>query len=69
MLADVIKDSGETRAIWAKRIGITAPYLSDLLNRKKIPSLELATRIERLTGGRVSASSWIDDVTDREDAA
>ena len=59
MLADIISESGETRSAWAARIGVGKGYLSVLLNKKRIPALEVATRIERLTDGRVPASSWV----------
>lgn len=59
MFAEFIKASGKTRASWATRIGVTASYLSDLLNGKKTPSLEVAVRIERETDGAVPAASWI----------
>ncbi|WP_367998669.1 helix-turn-helix transcriptional regulator [Shimia thalassica] len=57
--------SGLSRTDWAKRLEISKSYMSDLLNGKRIPSLEVAVRIERATGGAVPASSWINS----EDAA
>lgn len=76
MFADFISASGKTRKDWADRIGVSKSYLSDLLNGKAVPSLAVAAKIERLTDGEVSASSWIDepcdagvDATDRGDAA
>lgn len=56
-----IDQSGERQAIWADRIGISRAYLSDLLSKKKVPSLRLAARIERLTDRAVTASSWVPD--------
>ncbi|WP_028029910.1 helix-turn-helix domain-containing protein [Gemmobacter nectariphilus] len=68
-----IDQSGERQAVWADRIGISRAYLSDLLARKKLPSLRLAARIERLTGNAVGASSWVPDdgapVTDETESA
>jgi DNA-binding transcriptional regulator YdaS (Cro superfamily) len=70
MFAEFIITSGETRAAWADRLGISRSYLSDLLNGKKTPSLSLASQIERLTNGMVLASSWMDGGTcTEEDAA
>lgn len=69
MFADFIKTSGQTRAAWAKRLGISPSYLSDLVNGKKLPSLDLAVRIERETGGVVVANSWIAPVADEAQAA
>jgi len=59
MLKAHIDSSGLTRAAWAKRLGVSEPYLSQLINRRKTPSLEIAGRIERETGGAVPAMSWL----------
>lgn len=61
MFSEFIRRSGRNRAAWADRLGISRSYLSDILNGNKIPSLELAAKIERATGGAVMASSWIVD--------
>lgn len=61
MLRDFILQGGEPRRLWAERLGITTSYLSLLESGTKTPSLDLAVRIERLTGGAVPASSWIPD--------
>ena len=59
MFREFIIDSGETQAIWAKRLGVGQAYLSLLLNNKKTPSLDLAVRIQRATEGAVPADSWV----------
>ena len=59
MFSEFIRTSGQNRAAWADRLSISRSYLSDILNGNKIPSLELATKIERATAGAVMASSWI----------
>lgn len=59
MLREHIKSSGESQTVWAERLGIARSYLSDLLNGNKVPSLDLAVRIQRATGGAVPADSWI----------
>lgn len=73
MFADFIDTSGRTRSDWAASLRISRAYLSDLLNGKATPSLAVAVRIERATGGAVPASSWIDESdtpdTDRGAAA
>lgn len=58
MFADFITSSGENRATWAGRLGVSRSYMSDLLNGKRQPSLDLALRIARLTGGAVPVESW-----------
>lgn len=74
MFSEFIRNSGQNRSAWADRLEVSRSYLSDLLNGHKTPSLELAARIERTTGGAVPASSWIPDPAeapsdDREAAA
>lgn len=62
--ANHIRDSGRTRAQWADELGVSRSFMSDLLNGNRRPSLELAVRIERATGGRVPAISWVPDASD-----
>lgn len=64
-----IKDAGLKRNEFAKVIGISAPYLSQILNGEKRPSLDLAFRIEAATGGNVPASSWVSHDTPQSDGA
>lgn len=59
MLREHIKASGYSQTVWAERLGIAKSYLSDLLNGNKVPSLDLAVRIQRATDGAVPADSWI----------
>lgn len=59
MLTDAIARSGKTRTQFAEELGIGRPFLSMLESGKKRPSLELAVRIDRMTGGAVPASSWV----------
>ncbi len=64
-LRETILKSGETQAVWARRLGVSRGYLHGIINGTKRPSLSLAIRIERLTNGAVSVESWVSD----EDAA
>jgi len=66
MFTQAITASGQTRKAIADQLGISASYLSLLESGKKRPSLDLAFRIERLTGGAVPAASWTQA---QEDAA
>jgi len=43
-----------TQRSFAKRLGITHVYLSNITNKKYTPSVKLATRIEEVTKGEVS---------------
>lgn len=58
MLKQHIKSSGRPRADWARQLGVSEAYLSQLINNRKRPSLDLAIRIERITDGAVPARSW-----------
>jgi transcriptional regulator with XRE-family HTH domain len=40
----------ETQTWLAEQLGISGSFLSDLLHGKRVPSLRLAARIEKLTG-------------------
>lgn len=42
-----------TRADFARDVGCSRAHLSDILNWKKDPSLELAAKMSRATGGAV----------------
>ncbi|MEO8530854.1 MAG: helix-turn-helix transcriptional regulator [Deltaproteobacteria bacterium] len=59
MFAHEIDQSGKNRTEWAATLGISKSHLSDLLSGHRKPSLDLAARIERETGGRVLAVSWV----------
>lgn len=61
MFSEYILTSGQNRAAWADKLGVSRSYLSDILNGNKTPSLELAVKIERATGGVILAASWIPD--------
>jgi len=44
---------------WAAVFGVSRSYLSQMAAGLKAPSLDLAFRIERATGGAVPAASWV----------
>lgn len=48
----------KTKSYWAGIFGISRPYLYDLMDGKREPSLEVAKRIEAETSGVVPVSSW-----------
>lgn len=52
--------AGKNQAKVAARLGISRSYLSEIASGAKKPSLDVAVRIERETGGAVPATSWID---------
>ncbi|RMF03089.1 MAG: helix-turn-helix domain-containing protein [Alphaproteobacteria bacterium] len=67
-LGETVSKSGRTQADWARELGVSPGYLHALINGAKRPSLDLALRIERLTGGAVPVQSWADK-DGAEDAA
>lgn len=58
MLRDYIKGAGVDRAGFADDLGISRGFLSLLEGGKRQPSLDLALRIARLTGGAVPVECW-----------
>lgn len=61
MFKDAIASSGKSRAEWAAELQISEAFLSQIVNGRKRPSLDVAFRIERATNGAVPASSWATD--------
>jgi DNA-binding XRE family transcriptional regulator len=45
----------------ARRVGCSRSTITFLRNGKRVPSLQLATAIERLSNGRVRASSFMEN--------
>jgi transcriptional regulator with XRE-family HTH domain len=58
-LSTYLASTGETQAAFAERIGIKPPHMSLILSGARLPSIIVAGRIERETGGKVPASSWV----------
>jgi transcriptional regulator with XRE-family HTH domain len=69
MFAEFIRTSGQTRSQWAGRLGISPSYLSDILNGKKRPALDLAFQIENETAGAVPVGCWRKDAPPKEEDA
>lgn len=51
--------SGKKHGDFAKTLGISGAYLSQILSGKRRPAIDLAFLIERETGGKVPARSWV----------
>lgn len=58
MMKSWIKENMVRQADLAQRLNVSRGYLSELVNGNKTPSLEMAVRIECLTGGSVKPSDW-----------
>jgi len=48
-----------SQAEWARRVQVTRGYLCQLRDESKTPSLVIAYRIERATGGLVKMQDWV----------
>jgi DNA-binding transcriptional regulator YdaS (Cro superfamily) len=54
-----------SQAEWARRIGITRGYLHQLVNGGKVPSLQMALIVHRVTEGQVTPFDWLDEEATR----
>ena len=58
-LAAYLEATSIKRNAFAQSVGISAPYLTQILAGMKRPSLDLAFRIEKVTNRLVPASCWV----------
>jgi DNA-binding transcriptional regulator YdaS (Cro superfamily) len=49
-----------SQAEWARRVEVTRGYFCQLRDGNKTPSLEVALRIEKATGGAVTMYDWLE---------
>jgi DNA-binding transcriptional regulator YdaS (Cro superfamily) len=56
-LADYLRGSGATQGDFAARLDLSPSDVCEIAGGPKTPGLRLAVRIERATGGAVSATS------------
>jgi DNA-binding transcriptional regulator YdaS (Cro superfamily) len=68
-LAQHLLDQKISQKAFAVRLRVDPSIVSRLVNNGMRPSLELAVAIERETGGVVTASSWIPEVTASVDSS
>lgn len=54
-LAEHLNRTGEAQASFARRVEVSEPHLSLIINGKRGASLDLAARIEKITKGKVKA--------------
>lgn len=58
-LSEYIKSQPQkARSAWADDFGISRPYLYALLDGTRLPSIDVAKRIEVATGGAVPVTAW-----------
>jgi plasmid maintenance system antidote protein VapI len=56
-------DSAEDRLTheeWARLIGISRSYFTEIINGAKPPSRRVIGRVATVTGGKVSPNSWFE---------
>lgn len=58
-LKEHLKQERIAQRTFAARLGVSTGYMSEIVNGLKVPSLEVAVRIDRLTAGAVPPSVWI----------
>lgn len=54
---------------WARVLGLSPSYLSQLLNGRRRPSDDMKQLISLRTGGAVPVSAWFEAAPSAEDAA
>jgi len=54
-----LKESGETQAQFASRVGLSQSYINEISRGMKTPRLPVALKIVAATGGAVDLSSLI----------
>ena len=57
-LAKYLKDEELSYTAFGEKVGCTKAHVCGLVNRKSRPSLELASRMEDRTGGKIPQASW-----------
>ncbi|OOY20862.1 hypothetical protein BMI86_10165 [Thioclava sp. DLFJ5-1] len=57
-LKNYLRDSGTTQSKMARVLGISRPYMSQLVGGTRRPGREVAIAIETATNGAVPVKSW-----------
>jgi len=64
-LQEYLSNQGLTQSAFASMIGISRVQVNRLIKGKRAPSLKVAKRIERVTGGLVTTDDYlIEDLMD-----
>lgn len=61
-LAAYLTEAGITASDFAKRVEVAAPTVTRLRNGTRLPSLALAQRIARETGGKVMPDDFFQEI-------
>ena len=59
LLSTWMKNGNLTQVRVAKKLRCSQPYVSEMLAGLKVPSMELATRIEKVTASFVAVGDWV----------
>ena len=59
-LKDYLTKKDLSQAEFSEMIGVSQPFVSQLVNGERLPSLTIATKIRVATKGAVTESDWID---------
>ena len=55
-----LSDTGQTIGGFAARVGISRPYMSEIMRGLKTPSLRVAADISAATGGVIPVTYWLE---------
>lgn len=58
-LADYLREEKRSQVEFARRVGLSASYLNEIVRGVKTPALKVAIDIERETDGKVSIASLL----------
>lgn len=61
-LSKHLSDTNTSQRAFAELIGCSPSYLSEIMSGRKRPGMDLAFKIHRATGGKVTVESWMKDV-------
>lgn len=61
-----LKDQGRSLSAFAREIGISPSYMSEIASGKKSPPIKVVGAIEAATGGQFGLAYWLDLATQRE---
>lgn len=68
-LAEYILSTGSNATAFAERAGCAVSTITRILGGERLPSLELALRIERLTDGQVKPANFVIEPTRSPESA
>ncbi|UWQ30225.1 helix-turn-helix transcriptional regulator [Leisingera sp. M523] len=58
-LSKYLKRKKIRQKAFAEKVGISAPYLNQILAGKRRPGIDLMEKIQNATGGEVPVSEWL----------